>query len=308
MRWKPLESFDLQTAYAACAATTRKAGTSFYWAMSLLPEPQRSEMFALYAFCRRADDIADEPMPEEQREPQFRQLEAELAAIYSQRQCADLEMAALGQTIWRRRIPRNYLTAIIDGCRQDSSVQVYTHYAELERYCHQVSTAVGLATTHICGLRGEDLLEYATCGGVAVQLTNILRDVDEDRSRGRIYLPAAWLQAEGVTSQQILAGEDSPGLRRVARRLALRAEALYARAQRVLRLRERRALTVLELVQVLYRPLLHRLLDRDCAVFAERLRLPSKAKLSRALGYYAERLLPPLGHVWNPHRPAKASS
>lgn len=307
MSWQPLESFDLERAYFACAETTRRAGTSFYWAMSLLPQPQRREMFALYAFCRRADDVADEPMPEDEREPKFLRLEAELAAIYTRRRCDDLEMAALADTIWRRRIPGNYLSAIVDGCRQDSSVQVYTRYEELARYCHQVSTAVGLATAHICGLRGIDLLEYATSGGVAVQLTNILRDVDEDRQRQRIYLPAAWLRAEGVSSAQVLAGEDSPGLRRVVRRLALRAESLYARAQRALRQRERRALTVLELVQVLYRPLLHQLLARDCAVFGPRLRLPAKAKLARALGYYAERLLPPLGHVWNPHQPVGAS-
>lgn len=219
-----------------CEALLRAGSKSFHAASLLLPRRMRLPAAAVYAFCRVADDAIDEADPAAGGAPAaLVQLRARLDRIYSADPGADLVDRAFHAVARSYGIPRAAPEALLEGFLWDAEGRVYEDLAQVQAYGVRVASTVGLMMTSL--MRPDprwdrvQLLARAADLGVAMQLTNIARDVGEDARRGRVYLPADWLQDEGIDPQALIADpRHSPALGRVVARLLDRADALYARA------------------------------------------------------------------------------
>jgi phytoene synthase len=216
-----------------CEQLTRHAAKNFYYGLRLLPEPKRSSMFALYAFMRLCDDIADD---EDGRPVELRLNELE---NWRQRTHAALGGASLnGQTheVWpafiemvhRSGMPAYVLDEVIAGQQQDLRGDVIDTFDQLHQYCYRVAGVVGVASIYVWGFTGGAATEaLAVDRGVAFQLTNVLRDLREDSARGRIYLPREELAAAGVSEDEIRRGVGSENFDKMMRMQIDRAEKYY---------------------------------------------------------------------------------
>ncbi len=189
-------AFD-DDAIARCSATIREHSKSFSMASRLLPQPARDEAVVLYAWCRYADDAVDEAPPG-MAGAALARLEAELDSIYAGEPQSDPVLAAFQQLVQRRNIPKLYPAELVAGMRMDVEDTRYPDEETLLLYCYRVASTVGLMMCHIMGLRRTDALHQAAHLGVAMQITNICRDVAEDWGRGRRYLPADLVVREGL--------------------------------------------------------------------------------------------------------------
>ena len=253
-----------------------KARTSFYWAMRLLPAEKRQAMFAVYAFCRVVDDIADGDLPEAAKLRQLQGWRAEIDRLYAGG--AQHAIArALAEPVRRFDLAREDFLAIIDGMEMDARGGLMApSMDELRLYCSRVAGAVGLLSVRIFGAPRESGRRLADALGEAVQLTNVLRDVAEDAELGRLYLPRELLGKHGVGATSIAAALRDPRLAAVCDDLAVMAEQRFADATAVLDAMPRRELRPARLILVVYRRLLHRLRQRGFA------RLDEPVKLSKA--------------------------
>ncbi|MEI6317828.1 MAG: phytoene/squalene synthase family protein [Pseudomonadota bacterium] len=207
----------------------RGGSKSFFAASRVLPARVRAPAIALYAFCRVADDaidLADDPAAAVER------LDARLDAIYARRPEAFESDRALCAVVHRFDLPRGLLDALIEGFRWDSEGRRYETLAQLEDYCARVAGTVGAMMAILMGTRSQSALARACELGVAMQLTNIARDVGEDARNGRLYLPREWLREEGIDPQAWLEQPSfQPGIGRVVARLLALADQLYQRAE-----------------------------------------------------------------------------
>ena len=198
-----------------CRELTRSAARNFYFGLKLLAEPRRSAMFALYAYMRLVDDIADDDRPFQQR---LDDLEAWRIKTHSvlEGQLPEGDDHALWPSfldmVHRYAIPPKVFEAIITGQQQDLNPETFTDFTGLEDYCYRVAGVVGLASIHVWGFEGGAATEaLALHRGTAFQLTNILRDLKEDAVRGRVYLPQPELAEYGVTHEQLRGGIGGAG-------------------------------------------------------------------------------------------------
>src|SRR5262245_54908940 len=176
----------LRDAYAHCREITRRAKSSFAVAFATLPAGRQASLHAIYAFCRTADDIADGEGVD--KRSALTRLREGLRRALSGRPEDEL-FTALAHTVSQFEIPRQYFDEIIDGVLYDLQHVRFADFKELRRYCYGVASAVGLACLYVFGFRGQDAHGAAEDLGIAMQLTNIIRDVGEDAERGRVYLP-----------------------------------------------------------------------------------------------------------------------
>lgn len=193
----------------------------------MLPRPQYDGMCALYAFLRHSDDLADAEEPVAVRRENLRQWRIAVEAALGGSPEHPL-LAALADTARRFHIPFGLLLAALDGVAMDLEEVRCPDFASLHAYCYHVASVVGLACIHIWGFRGDAAWEPAIDCGVALQLTNILRDVPEDARQGRIYLPADELADAGIAPARLV-GPATPRLRRFILRQVARADAYYGR-------------------------------------------------------------------------------
>jgi phytoene synthase len=247
---------------AAAAAPER--GSSFAPAFLILPPAQRRALSALYGFCRAVDDAADEsPTPEEARR-RLAEYRAALDGVYGQAPAPDAAaLPGLAEAVRAFPIRRADLEAVIEGCGWDVEPARYVSWSDLRAYCLRVASAVGLAAIEIFGYRSPHTRDYAVELGLALQLTNIVRDIDEDAMRGRIYLPVEDLAAFGVSEDELLdpsyRARRPEALRRLLRFEAQRARVHYARARGALSRVERARLLPAEIMGDVYHALLLRL-------------------------------------------------
>jgi phytoene synthase len=253
-----------------------KARTSFYWAMRLLPAEKRRAMFAVYAFCRVVDDIADGDLPAAAKLRQLQGWREEIDRLYAG--AARHAIArALAEPVRRFDLARDDFIAVIDGMEMDArGAPVAPTMDELRLYCSRVAGAVGLLSVRIFGAPRESGRRLADALGEAVQLTNVLRDVAEDAELGRLYLPRELLDKHGVPTDSLAAALRHPRLPAVCDELADLAEQRFAAASAELETMPRRALRPARLILVVYRRLLARLRQRGFA------RLDEPVKLSKA--------------------------
>jgi phytoene synthase len=222
----------LVESYAVCRELARVNGKSFYFASHALPPGRRLATYALYAFCRTADDLVDRAVdePREQVALALAEQVVTLSGVYRGEVPAHGIWPALADTIQRYRIPEEYLLALLEGVSMDLTATRYETFAELQGYCYKVASVVGLMMCHVFGYRDTRALAYAEKMGLAMQLTNILRDVAEDLRMGRVYLPAEELAIFGLSERDLQAGTMDGRFQDFMRFQIARARRLYAEA------------------------------------------------------------------------------
>lgn|GEM_PF-249334 len=212
---------------------------SFSMASRLFPPDRRRDARVVYAWCRRADDLVDDGPPSA-GPARLEALRRELDELYAGRVVADPVVAAFAEVVRRRRIPRAYCEALLDGMAMDVAGTHYATLGDMLRYAYRVASAVGLMMCHVMGVRRDEALIPAARLGLAMQITNICRDVLEDWERGRLYLPADMLLAAGAPPLVPAPGQPWPEsatgpVSKVVRRLLDLADAFYHDADRGLR-------------------------------------------------------------------------
>lgn len=268
---------DLAADYARCAEITRRSSSNFYYAFMLLPAERRRALHAVYAFCRFIDDIADDEGSGDAASLLNRWRE-ELDRVYGGTPTRAISRA-LADSIRQFKIPRRYFEEIIAGVEMDLTRKRYESFEQLRLYCYRVASAVGLICIEIFGYTNPCARTYAEKLGIAFQLTNILRDVKEDASRGRIYLPLEDLARFGVTEGEILGGVYNSGFVRLMEFEAVRAQDFYREAEAALPAEDRSSLLTAEAMRMIYGALLERIVRSNYRVLDRRLSLPAPLKL-----------------------------
>jgi phytoene synthase len=265
-----------------------RSGTSFYWSMRLLPPDQRAAMFAVYAFCREIDDIADGDDPTARKLAALAEWRAEIDRIFATPQAGTGgPRSATGRSlvapVERFALARGDFIALIDGMEMDATGPIVApDWATLRLYCARVAGAVGLLSVKIYGLPEAEGKALADALGEAVQLTNILRDIDEDAGLGRLYLPAELLARHGVPATP--AGATAhPALGAVAAEVGAAARTRFAEAGRILAAVDRRRARPARVIFAVYGRLLARLLAVGFAAPRRRVSLGKLEKLWLAL-------------------------
>jgi 15-cis-phytoene synthase len=283
----PHDSF-IGSAAEYCRKLTTKSQSNFYYAFLFLPKERREALEAVYAYCRLVDDVVDEEAPEEKKLAGIAHWRNELDLVYGDGPTPEHPVSArLREAIRRFPIRREDMEAVIDGCAMDVSQNRYQTWDDLRTYCYRVASAVGLMCIEIFGYHSPKARQYAEDLGIALQLTNILRDVAEDAKRGRVYLPQEEMQAFGVTDEDLVSGRATPEFRRLMRWSAKRARAHYLRARAAIGEGERRQLVIAEIMGDIYYALLERLEETDFEVFGERLQVRRRRKMAIAIGTFA---------------------
>ena len=210
---------------AACRALIQQGSKSFYAASLLLPKDIRIPTYAVYAFCRIADDAVDD---EGASETATEYLRRRLEAIYLGQPEDNPCDRALADVITMYNLPRTLFEALIEGLEWDQIGRSYDTIEDLHAYAARVASAVGTIMTCVMGRKSSATLARACDLGIAMQLTNIARDVGEDARNGRVYLPTNWLQDVGITPEELIANpKSSPALTAVVKRLLCHADTLY---------------------------------------------------------------------------------
>jgi squalene synthase HpnD/squalene synthase HpnC len=261
------------------------SGTSFYWGMRLLPAAKRKAMYAIYAFCREVDDVADGNAPVAAKLEALAGWRREIDALYAGGPSRPTALALL-DPIASFGLPAAEFHAMIDGMEMDAAGTMRApSLRDLMRYCRCVAGAVGLLSIRVFGADSEQIRRGALALGDALQLTNILRDLSEDAARGRLYLPRELLQQHRVAYADPASALDDPGLVPVCDALALHAQARFADAERHFGRGDRRQLRPALIMMHVYRRTLDRLIARGWRQLDDPVRLARPERLWLALRY-----------------------
>ncbi len=295
-------------AYARCREIARREAKNFYWSFRVLPRAKSDAMCAVYAFMRRADDLADDESHgiEERRAALADWVGRWQGVLGGVKAGGEDEAVFLAVADAQRRfgISQRLLEELIEGVTMDlaassvarpaGALQTFETFDELYRYCYLVASVVGLVCIRIFGYHDARAEGYAEETGIAFQLTNILRDVKEDAERGRLYLPLETLLAFGVTPERVQAlarGEAmQPEERAMLATTGVRAEKYYRSAWKLIPLLDRDSRAAMWVLATIYHRLLNRIAARRMEVFAERVSVPAWEKvlvLVRGLGMAA---------------------
>jgi phytoene synthase len=280
---------------------TRK--TSFYYSFLVLPVPQRRAITAVFDFCRAVDDSVDLESDATRIQAALRLWREEVRRVFEQEAPATPQGRELQPFVAPFHLPRAQFDALVDGVAMDASPRRYETFADLEPYCHRVASSVGLICAEIFGYREPAVLSYARDLGVALQLTNILRDVAVDYRRGRFYLPAEDLARFGCTEDDIRREVEHAGrgirserVRAVLEHHAARARVFFSRAVRVLPRDDASRFVAAEIMRAIYWELLIRIERVRCDVFTRVIRVPrpAQARLAVAAWWRLRRRAAPL--------------
>ena len=269
---------SLRKAYKQTEKITAQHSKSFYFASGLLPEEKRSAVRALYAFCRTVDDIVDEPSDAE-RDSQldYWRTMVENASFADN----DLVAAAWADTLTRYHIPHHYALQLVDGVARDLSQTRYQTFDELATYCYGVASTVGLMSMYIVGFKTNEAVPYAIKLGVALQMTNILRDVGEDYKNGRLYLPREELVFYGIQEADITEGRITDNWRQFMRFQIERTRQLYDESWAGVKMLEREGQLAVGAASVFYQGILDEIERNDYDVFTHSASLSTLGKVKR---------------------------
>jgi len=269
----------LRTAYKKAEVITAAHSKSFYFASSLLPEEKRSAVRALYAFCRTVDDIVDEVESKKDRdfELDYWRNVVQTASAST----GDLVASAWADTLNRYHIPHHYALQLIDGVARDLSQTRYQTFDDLATYCYGVASTVGLMSMYIIGFKTQDAVPYAIKLGVALQMTNILRDVGEDYKNGRLYLPREELITYGIREEDIAAGRVTDNWRQFMKFQIERTRHLYEASWGGVKLLEREGQLAIGAASVFYSGILEDIEKHDYNVFNRRASLSAMGKTAK---------------------------
>lgn len=275
-------------AQAHCTAYTKHSGSNFYYSFLFLSKPRREAMYTVYAFCKAVDSAVDEPPAGSHPKEELARWRSELDAVYQGTPTSPIAVS-LAHHVRALAIPKAYFEELIKGVEMDLDRNRYVTFDELSLYCYRVASVVGLICLHIFGVTSARAQDYAVALGMAFQLTNILRDLGTDAAQGRIYLPLEDLRACRYPEKALLARTYSPEFTALMRQEAVRARHYYDKAQAALlglSRRERKALTVAEIMRGLYSRILTEIERTDYRVFGPRISLSTSRRLAIALGIW----------------------
>ncbi len=274
-----------ETLKAQIRDKVQSAGSSFYWAMRLLPAARRDAMFAIYAYCREVDDIADSDVSPAMKQAGLASWRTEVAAIFAGRPKTALGKV-LADLVPTYNLRQSDFIAIIDGMQMDAVADIRApSMADLDLYCDRVASAVGRLSVHIFGDDSPAAGRVAHHLGRALQLTNILRDVVEDGQRGRLYLPKELLRAHGIDATDPAVVLREPILPLVCDDLAAIADHHFANAEQAMRECSRRAMRPAAVMRAVYQDLLRRLHAAGWRDLAQPVKVPAVVKLLLALRF-----------------------
>ncbi len=283
---------------------TKSSNTSFYYSFSLLPKHKREAIHAVYAFCRYTDDIVDEGADETRKVVLLRKWRMELGRTLRGESSFPL-LNQLASTALRFNIPVGHFYDLIRGVEMDLSKQRYQNFDELKHYCFLVASSVGLMCRQIFGFRNESTRDYAINLGIALQLTNIIRDLKDDAKRGRIYIPLDDMQRFGVSEQEILNNEYTQNFVDLMRFECNRAREYFDLARNALKDEDKHYFFAARIMWSIYAHILRRIERSNYDVFAQRISLPKSLKLLIAFRYW---LSHQLQYAHEPHTPRHALS
>lgn len=273
---------SVQRAYRHCQELTKREAKNFYYGFILLPLAKRQAIYAGYAFARRCDDIADDNLEPEEKVRQLAEYRRRLEQCLHGHPSGPVFLA-LQDTIRRYRIPPEYFWQLIDGVEMDLTVRRYPTFADLRRYCYDVASTVGLISIEIFGYRdGQQARQHAEDLGIALQLTNILRDIREDAQRDRIYIPQDEMERFSYSEADIFNGIANEPFQYLMRFQVERAREYFERGQKLLPLLPRRSRACIAVLQGTYSRILERMEAQPSAVLRERVSLSGSQKLALA--------------------------
>jgi phytoene synthase len=279
---------QLTISYEYCRNMSRMHAKTFYFASRFLPPEKKNACYAIYAFCRYIDDLVDKNLmrslsSEESLEKlseavdEWRQ---HLQALYNGEFIDHPIMIALKDTISRFGIPENLPNELIDGVNMDMSKTRYENFEDLKVYCYKVASVVGLMTTYVFGFRDEKTFSYAVDLGIAMQMTNILRDVKEDAMGGRIYLPKEEMDQFGYSEEDLMKFTLNRNFRELMHYQISRATEYYDTADKGIQMLNRDSRVTVGLMSRNYRKILQIIQENDFNVFGKRTYVPIHRKLA----------------------------
>lgn len=273
--------------------TTARA-TNFYYSFVFLPREKRRAIEAVYAFARRGDDVADSGLAPDKAARQITRYRQALDACYTGQGTSpeDSELRPLAESIQRFKIPRQPFEDLILGLEMDLKGVRYETFEDLSLYCYRVASTIGLIAVEIFGYQNPRSRDYAVNLGMALQLVNILRDIQSDARRGRMYLPREDLDRFGVRPAELLAGAYSDSFIELMQFECDRARYYFNLACQLLPPEDRRSMVAAEIMAAIYWRLLGRIQKRCYNVFGKRVRLSRPLKFWTALSVY-------LGAEWH---------
>ncbi len=269
---------------------TSARDTNFYYSFLFLPPEKRRAIEAVYAFARRGDDLADGSLKPEEAGQEIARYRQALDECYAGRGSTP-ELAALAETIARYKIPRRHFEDLILGLEMDLRATRYDTFDELATYCYRVASTIGLISIEIFGYRNSRTRDYAVNLGLALQLVNILRDLESDALRGRVYLPREDLDQFGLRPGDLAAGRCQDSFIELMQFESDRARRYFDLARQMLPPEDRRSLVAAEIMAAIYWRILRRIQQRCYNVFGEPVRLSLPLKYWTALSVY-------LGFEW----------
>jgi squalene synthase HpnD len=274
----------LEAAAANANYGTSASGSSFYAAMRILPRAQREAMFQIYSFCRQVDDIADSDGPRPERLAALQQWRDDIDALYQDRPPARLRDYV--PSVRRFDLQREDFLAVVDGMEMDVPQDIRApDFATLDLYCDRVASAVGRLSVRVFGLARDDGILLAHHLGRALQLTNILRDIDEDAAIGRLYLPREGLLHAGITNFDPLQVISHPALPKVCAALVERARIHFQKADEVMSGNPRRVVRAPRIMSKYYQAILELLVARGFTPPRGPVRVNKMARIAILLRY-----------------------
>jgi phytoene synthase len=262
--------------------------TNFYYAFIFLPPEKRLAIEAVYAFARRGDDVADSGLDPDEAAAGLARYRQALNDCYAgdSSHLDPPELRALGEAIKRFKIPRQPFEDLILGLEMDLNHARYETFEELSLYCYRVASTIGLVCIEIFGYQNPRTRDYAVNLGMALQLVNILRDIQRDAQRGRIYLPQEDLDRFGIRPAELLSGAYHDPFIELMQFECDRARHYFDLARQMLPSEDRRSMNAAEIMAAIYWRLLKRIQKRCYNVFGKRVRVPRPLKLWTALSVY----------------------
>ncbi len=278
-------------AYEYCRRITREAAGNFYYAFVTLPRHRRRAMYAAYAYCRLCDDLSDDDLPIDEKTRRIQGIDALLEEARAGNADGPV-FEAIAHAAAEYDIPYEDLIEVARGVEMDLTISRYETFEDLATYCYRVASVVGLISIQIMGYTDQRARDYAIDLGLAMQLTNILRDIREDAERGRIYIPQEDLRRFGYTEEDLLAGTVNDQFRSLMEFEVARAREYFERGKRLIKLLPVRTRAFPAVLGGLYGRVLDRIEARNYNVFEGRVGLSTREKVGLAVRLWIQSYIP----------------
>ncbi len=261
---------------------TRDSNSNFYYSFFSLPSKKRKALYAIYALCRCLDDVVDKASNRLEASENLLKWTTEIINMFEGRPVHPV-IIELKPYVERYSIPQKYFFELIKGVEMDLTIDRYNTFDDLHKYCYRVASVVGLICTEVFGYKNAPTLGYAVDLGIAMQLTNILRDIKADALNGRIYLPQEDLKKFGYTEEELLSSKYNQAFVEMMRFECERARGFYKRAGETLPKEDRRSMVAAEIMRAIYSHLLQKIESVGYDVFSNPAKLSKLQKISIAL-------------------------